>query len=661
MRFRQIHLDFHTAGQIDGVGSRFDPDAFGDAFRDARVNAVNLFSKCHHGYSYHPTEIGMQHPSLDFDLLGEQIKALQARDILAPVYVSALWDELAAYRHPEWRVVSADNSRPVQHGNDMEAGWKFLDLSSPYQDYLCSQIEEVVQRYSPLDGIWMDINFQLPSISPFAKDGMEAEGLDWTDAEHRDLYAERVTFRYLERVKGIADRADCPVFFNFGHLRRGRPEILRKYFSHIEIESLPTGSWGYEHFPVSARYMEGLGMEMLGMTGKFHHMWGEVGGYKKPEAMIYECGAMLAQGAKVCIGDHLHPTGRVDPSTYAGVGQAYEWIEAREPWCEGSRNRAEIGVLSDQALRKPAWSGFPGHHETIDDGCVRLLLENRFTFDLLGEDGDFDAYRLLILPDAIHIDAALKKRLDAYLAQGGKLLLTGQSGIDGDTMHYPAGTRHHGTAPFTGGDFALPVEDLRASFVDEPLFMYAPSQQLTLDGGTSLGEVYDPYLDRSGPNFSGHLNAPNRPDPNGYVLGAQDGAVLRLAHPVFSIYYRVGAVAMVEMVGRVIDRALGQERMIRTDMPTAGRATLRRQDGRDVLHLCHANPVQRGVLRRDRIQPIQDVVPLHDVKVDIESEAPASVRLVPEGSDLPFKAEGGRVRFTVPKVWAHQMVEIAHR
>ena len=73
---------------------------------------------------------------------------------------------------------------------------------------------------------------------------------------------------------------------------------------------LPTAFWGYEHFPVSARYVETLGIPFLGMTGKFHHLWGEVGGYKKPEALLYECGAMLAQGAGCSIGDHLHPTGR---------------------------------------------------------------------------------------------------------------------------------------------------------------------------------------------------------------------------------------------------------------------------------------------------------------------------------------------------------------
>ena len=62
------------------------------------------------------------------------------------------------------------------------------------------------------------------------------------------------------------------------------------------------------------------GFRFLGQTGKFHTHWGEVGGYKTPEALIYECAAMLAQGARCLIGDHLHPTGRIDKSTMRVIG-----------------------------------------------------------------------------------------------------------------------------------------------------------------------------------------------------------------------------------------------------------------------------------------------------------------------------------------------------
>ena len=34
LRFRQIHLDFHTSGYIAGIGSRFDPEEFAATLRE---------------------------------------------------------------------------------------------------------------------------------------------------------------------------------------------------------------------------------------------------------------------------------------------------------------------------------------------------------------------------------------------------------------------------------------------------------------------------------------------------------------------------------------------------------------------------------------------------------------------------------------------------
>ena len=51
MRYRQVHLDFHTCGEIPGVGSRFDKAQFQRALRLGHVDSITLFSKCHHGYS----------------------------------------------------------------------------------------------------------------------------------------------------------------------------------------------------------------------------------------------------------------------------------------------------------------------------------------------------------------------------------------------------------------------------------------------------------------------------------------------------------------------------------------------------------------------------------------------------------------------------------
>ena len=42
MRYRQIHLDFHTSEHIPGVGAAFDPEQFAGTFKAAHVNSVTI-------------------------------------------------------------------------------------------------------------------------------------------------------------------------------------------------------------------------------------------------------------------------------------------------------------------------------------------------------------------------------------------------------------------------------------------------------------------------------------------------------------------------------------------------------------------------------------------------------------------------------------------
>ena len=75
---RCVHLDFHTSPQIPEIGKKFDKEKFAKTFADASVELVTVFAKCHHGYTYYPSEIDPMHPGLDFDLFGEQLSALRS-------------------------------------------------------------------------------------------------------------------------------------------------------------------------------------------------------------------------------------------------------------------------------------------------------------------------------------------------------------------------------------------------------------------------------------------------------------------------------------------------------------------------------------------------------------------------------------------------------
>jgi len=83
---RQVHLDFHTSEYIPGIGEKFNKKQFQEALKLGHVNQINIFAKCHHGWSYYPTEVGKVHPNLKFDLLGAEMEACHEIGVKCPIY-----------------------------------------------------------------------------------------------------------------------------------------------------------------------------------------------------------------------------------------------------------------------------------------------------------------------------------------------------------------------------------------------------------------------------------------------------------------------------------------------------------------------------------------------------------------------------------------------
>ncbi len=650
MRNRHIHLDFHTSEKIPGVGSAFDAKRFQQALQLGHVDSITIFAKCHHGWHYHPTTAGRMHPTLGFDLLKAQIAAAKAIDVKTPVYISAGLDEQTYWRNPGWARRNLDGSVPWAGTND-KAGFHEMCLNSPYLDQLAAQVEESGRLYGE-DGIFLDI------VSPRTCWCCTCvqERLQLGEAGDPKLIAaqnRRVYLNYTRRMREALDkgRPGARIFHNGGHIARGDLEIARQN-SHLELESLPTGGWGYDHFPLSAGYARTTGMEFLGMTGKFHLSWGEFGGFKHPNALRYEAAAAIAQGAAVSVGDQLHPDGAMEEATYATIGAAYAEVEAKEPWIGGARSLAEVALLSHEAA-----SG--GNHQHggggIDEGAVRMLLEGHVWFDVVDREADWSRYKLLVLPDAIRVDPVLAAKLLAYAKGGGRILATGESGLktDADVQILDFGADDAGASPFAP-EYLVPKEAVgpwpKTSFV-----VYGAGRVLKLRGGTVLADREVSYFNRAVGSFCSHQHTPNK-------RGAASPAIVAgphgtwIAHPICKLYLDKGQQILRELFMQALKRELSLQ--IDSSLPSAGRCTLMRQDAqkRDILHLLFATPIKRG----NGVEVIEELLPLADVSVAVRRAAkPSAVKLAPQGTPVPFTYTDGRVRFTLPQLVCHQMVELA--
>ena len=651
MNFRQVHLDFHTSEKIPGIGKRFDKKQFQEALKTGHVNSITVFSKCHHGWAYHPSEKNEMHPNLKFDLLGAQIEAAHEIGVKTPVYLSAGLDEKMAVRHPEWLVRNI-NDDTAWVDSFMKPGYHRMCMNSPYLDYLLAQIKEVCEKYDA-DGIFLDIVGVFPCYCHNCLKTLEDEGKSRKNPDDVLDLAERVYANYTRRVRETIDsvKPGLPVFHNGGHIRGGRRDIA-KMNTHLELESLPTGGWGYDHFPLSARLVQCFGMDFLGMTGKFHTTWGEFGGFKHPNALRYEVSLAAANGAKSSIGDQLHPSGEMDMATYKLIGAAYSELEEKEEWLDNVEQVTDIAVFSYESYSGSFGVGQSTNVTGIDAGVARILLEGKYLFDVVDMENDFNDYKVVILPDMIRINPELKAKLDDFIKHGGKILASGKSGLmdNEDAFAYDFGVKYVGENPYNP-DYFRPNFEMEGLF-ETAYVMYSEGTKVELSGGIELGKRENPYFNRDVEHFCSHQHTPDSFEYGGSGM-AQGKDGIYIAWQIFSEYAEKGSLILKRTVTHALDLLLGDNKTIKTNLGAQGVVTLMRQEGRYINHLLYASPVRRG---KDT-EVIEDILPVLDTEVELKlPKKIKNVYLAPQKQAIEFTQDGDKVKFKVDKFECHQMV-----
>jgi Hypothetical glycosyl hydrolase 6/Beta-galactosidase trimerisation domain len=653
---RMVHLDFHTGPRVPNVGAGFDPDAFARSFKDARAQSVTVFAKCHHGHLYFDTSRPERHPGLvaGLDLTGQQIEALHSAGIRAPIYISVQCDEYAADSHPEWVALTPELRqvrRPVTDA--YHAGWQILDMSSPYQDYLAGQIEEVLGRYAPVDGMFLDMCWDQPSSSQWARAGMKREGLDPRDDNDRARYARAVAHRYMERFAAMivpAVRPGSPMTTWFNSRPKLGLETEAKFVSHIEVESLASGeAGGYDHLPYVGRAVREFGLPVAGMTGRFHRGWGDMASLKTEAALRYECCQMLMHGLSVSVGDLLPPSGVPTPGVYGLIGSVFSYLEDCQRHVAGGRPLAEVALLVD--LQQ---GDVLGAEVT---GALRALQQLRQQFGVVGRSADLDSYKVVVVPGSTTVDQALADKLVRYANSGGCIILAAAAAAGnakGEELLRAFGWEIVGTAPFSTTFLRGVAQRSGEAPPLAPFGVRVHGESFVLDGTVpteAMMELVFPYFERSYDAFSGHSYTPP-------AVGSGRGAVVRnnavivLAAPLFSAIAEEGNPEYRRIIGECLDALLPRP-ILRVDGPVHLETSVVETDDAFVVHLVSFLPSRLG---RD-LDLVYDPFPLVNVKVELRAQtSPTRVSLEPAGQELPFGYEGSYARTRVTVLDGHAMV-----
>ncbi len=397
------------------------------------------------------------------------------------------------------------------------------------------------------------------------------------------------------------------------------------------------------------------------MTGKFHTSWGEFGGFKRPAALQYECAAMLSFGAKCSVGDQLHPSGAMNPDTYSLIGEAYSQVQEKEPWCVGSQAVSEIALVSPEALQTEHTVS-RAEQAVPEEGAARMLLELHYQFDVVDLDRDLAPYKLVILPDKILLQNPFLEKIQQYIKNGGKVLLSGDSGLtpDKSTFALDVGLTLVGRSEFDP-DYIVAGDKLRGVPVRSEIVIHGGAWNVRAsEQWQVLANRMNPYFNRAWNHFCSHLHTPDDAASE-FPAALQSGGIIYFAHHIFTRYRLYGQPLYRDLIANAIALLLPQ-RSVETTLPTAGRVSLMRQDKekRYILHLLYANPQLRGGRDGENaraVEVIEDIMPLHDVHCKARLQEPIrAIRLAPSGEVLDFTLKDGIVKFCVPRLLCHQMV-----
>jgi len=637
-----IHLDFHTSPAIDGIGTKFNKAEFTKTVKEAKIDLMTVFAKCHHGYCYYPTKVGTVHPGLKFNLLKEQIEAIHDAGAEAPIYITMGWSKLDADEHPEWHHIDFWKKEPIYFGtrpNDdldtpiHDCTWTTLCPVGSYKQHLMDITREICEQFDTSDGVFYDICFMRDAcVCESCKAGMIEMGLDPENYEDAKEYYRIKRIELMKDLTGLVHQytPGAPVFYN-GGADQNRPEY-HPYQTHYELEDLPTAWGGYDLMPLRAKFFEKYGKKFWGMTGKFHHAWGEFGGFKNKDALKYECADMVSIGASISVGDHLHPLGKLDDSTYSIIGHSFDYVEKIEKYSENTKAYTDIAI----------WMS---HNYDADMGASKMIQLMHLEFDVIESGDDISKYKCIVLPDCVKLSCEDKKAIYDYVSKGGALVVSGNSGFE------EIGIDIKGPSEYDLDYISCDMDEITTPFLS-----YTKAFVAECDGEV-LAKVYEPYFNRTFRHFCGHKNSPFKEEAASYPALVKNGKVIYFAHPVFTAYNNSGNYILERYIKKAFSEVY-EKNIEFSYYPSCARVRVRKSEsnGFYAVHMLYAPPINRG-----NVCLLEDFPPLYNTEIKLKvSEEIKSVTLVPQGKDIPFVQKDGKIVFNVERMELHQLIVLKY-
>lgn len=620
-----VFYDFHTMPACPDVGLEFDCDSIAEQLCRCGVDYTIFAARCNLGMAYYDTKVGIRHPALKYDLFGRFLEACHKRGIRVSAYINVGLSHEEGLQHRDWLTISPEGEMYRQPCNIPE--YRTMCYNSGYGDHVLAMIDELLAY--PVDGFFFDCLTPHPCIGVECIREMREQNMN--PSEFAWFSQKRMVDRIGRKLKDTG--RDLLIYYNCV-----RPTDQLEWSTYLEYECLPTGGWGYDALQLNGRHLRSFGKPMLNMTGRFHESWGDFGGIRTRASLLYDCITGLSNTMPPNIGDHFHPRGDLNHAVYDLIADVYGEVRKLLPWTEGAAAVTEVAMIQPADTPDNSLEAAPSIFSA--SGWGRILCELKCQFDVILPHQDFMKYKVIVLADRVRFDASLKERIRAYLAQGGKIISSGWSGMDieGTRFVLPEewGTEYLGESPHDPAYFQLTEKTEGIPYM--PVTLYEKGIAMKAAGGKIIAEIIAPYYNRQFDNEHYYNYLP--PDKkDGCAALTLTGQVAHFSHPVGYGYYKHAQVPVKELIGRMLKNFLPEPLLEVKGMPSFGRATVTCQHERYMIWLTAFIPERRG----EKIDMIEEGCELSNLEITLRLDGKKFNRIysAPDRRELPFTEENG--------------------
>ncbi|HEY4200700.1 MAG TPA: alpha-amylase family protein [Devosiaceae bacterium] len=423
--------------------------------RDAKkFGATAMFFNVGGIFAWYPSELPLQaiNPFLKDDVLGNMLEACRAENIhFIGRFDLSKGTQKAYDAHPEWFCKTKDG-RPFEYNGTYQAsitgGW--------YHEQGPALMTEVIKKYDLEAAFFNMFGYQRFNYSHedfgFSHDESAIKafaefsgGKSIPDERDTKSPVYREYLKFQDQTSGIIGRKI------YDHIKSLRPGIgvanLAGHKDWIRLEANRSirraqPEWQYQTGE-NARFAQSVGRGEKPYTIGICHFYDFPWRYTA-ETESFQANRMaqaLANGAE----PHYYFMGPVETQEDVKPVQAMRDVNAyharNEALYTGLKSASRIGLYNSKATDRFGQLTIPsdvhGQSSVAYRGAYRSLVESGLAFDLvsdrIGGADDFPAmlkrYDVMVLPDVTCLSDKEAAAFDRYVADGGNLVVTGETGV----------------------------------------------------------------------------------------------------------------------------------------------------------------------------------------------------------------------------------------